>query len=73
MDFGGSYIITGSPVEGIGNEWTVSRFLNFRINMMFCDAGFRPGRRGFAWRVPKGATFVVEQKVPKPLTPRLAS
>jgi hypothetical protein len=39
---------------------------------MFCVAGFRPGRRGIAWRVPKGATIVVEQKAPKPVTPRLA-
>ena len=40
---------------------------------IFCVAGFRPGRRGFAWRVPKGATVVVEAKDPKPVTPRPAT
>ena len=35
--------------------------------------GFAPAGEVVAWRVPKGATFVVEQKDPKPLTPRLAS
>ena len=33
--------------------------------MMIGIAGFRPGRRGFAWCVPKGATVVVEAKVGK--------
>jgi hypothetical protein len=46
MYFGGSYIITGSLVEGIGNEWSVGRFPNSRINMVFCGAEFRPGKRG---------------------------
>ncbi|HBP90487.1 MAG TPA: hypothetical protein DD706_22695 [Nitrospiraceae bacterium] len=46
MDFWGSYIITGSLVEGIVNEMIDGRFPNPRINMMFCVAGFRPGRRG---------------------------
>ena len=35
--------------------------------------GFAPAGELVAWRVPKGATFVVEQKAPKPLTPRLVS
>jgi len=35
---------------------------NSCVNVMFCVAGFRPGSRGLAWRVPKGAPFVVEQK-----------
>ena len=35
--------------------------------------GFAPAAELVAWRVPKGATFVVEQKAPKPLTPRLVS
>lgn len=39
----------------------------------FCGARFRPGSRAFAWCVPKGATFVVEQKEPKPMAPSLAS
>ncbi len=34
--------------------------------------GFGPATELVAWRVPKGATFVVEQKDPKPLTPRPA-
>lgn len=46
MDFWGSYPITGSPVEGIGNERIDGRIPNSPINMMFCGAGFRPGRRG---------------------------
>jgi hypothetical protein len=46
---------------------------NSPVHVMFCVAGFRPGRRGIAWRVPKGATIVVEQKAPKPGAPRLAS
>jgi len=29
------------------------------------NAGFRPGSRAIAWRVPKGATVVVKVKVPK--------
>ena len=35
--------------------------------------GFGPAAELVAWRVPKGATFVVEQKDPKPLTPRPVS
>jgi hypothetical protein len=35
--------------------------------------GFGPAAELVAWRVPKGATFVVEQKWPKPVTPRPAS
>ena len=35
--------------------------------------GFVPGAELVAWSVPKGATFVVEGKDPKPLTPRPAS
>jgi hypothetical protein len=35
--------------------------------------GFAPARELVAWRVPEGATVVVEGKDPKPLTPRLAS
>ena len=35
--------------------------------------GFGPAAELVAWRVPKGATFIVEQKDPKPLTPRPAS
>jgi hypothetical protein len=35
--------------------------------------GFAPAGELVARRVPKGATIVVEKKVPKPLTPRLAS
>ena len=31
--------------------------------------GFAPAGELVAWGVPKGATFVVEQKDPKPLTP----
>jgi hypothetical protein len=34
---------------------------------------FAPAAELVAWRVPEGATVVVEQKAPKPLTPRLAS
>jgi hypothetical protein len=34
--------------------------------------GFAPAAELVAWRVPKGATFVVEQKDPKPLTSHLA-
>jgi hypothetical protein len=34
--------------------------------------GFGPAAELVAWCVPKGATSVVEQKDPKPLTPRLA-
>ena len=35
--------------------------------------GFVPAAELVAWRVPKGATFVVKQKDPKPVTPRPAS
>ena len=35
--------------------------------------GFGPAAELVAWRVPKGATFVVEEKNPKPLTPHPAS
>jgi len=35
--------------------------------------GFGPAAEVAPWRVPKGATVVVEAKDPKPLTPRLAS
>ena len=35
--------------------------------------GFGPAAELVAWRVPKGATFVVEQNDPKPLTPRPVS
>ena len=35
--------------------------------------GFGQAAELVAWRVPKGATFVVEQKDPKPLSPRPAS
>jgi hypothetical protein len=33
--------------------------------------GFGPAAELVAWRVPKGATIVVEEKGPKPLTPHL--
>jgi len=32
--------------------------------------GFSPAAEFVAWRVPKGAPFVVEEKDPKPLTSR---
>jgi len=35
--------------------------------------GFVPAAELVAWRVPKGATFVVEQKDPKPVIPCPAS
>jgi hypothetical protein len=35
--------------------------------------GFGPAAELVAWRVPKGATFVVEQKWTKPLTPSPAA
>jgi hypothetical protein len=35
--------------------------------------GFGPAAELVAWRVPKGATIVVEQKDPKPVTPHPAS
>jgi hypothetical protein len=35
--------------------------------------GFAPAGELVAWRVPEGATVVVEGKAPKPVTPRLAS
>ena len=42
-----------------------------RVNVMFCVAGFRPGRRGCSSARPGPLLF--RQKAPKPLTPRLAS
>ena len=38
--------ISGSLVEGIGNERIDGRVPNSRIKMIFCVAGFRPGGRG---------------------------
>jgi ribosomal protein L24E len=56
---------------------------NSLVNVIFCGAGFRPGRRGWCLVRPDGRNYhlmrleernlCVEQKGPKPLTPRLAS
>jgi len=35
--------------------------------------GFGPAAELVAWRVPKGAPFVVEEKDPKPFSPRSAT
>lgn len=40
---------------------------------MIFFGGVRPGSRFFAWRVPKCSTFVVEEKDPKPFSPRSAT